>query len=188
MFANQTYPSKGWVLIVFWVALLSGVSTATAQELRGFSSLKELREQGVVMQQWDSSCAAATLATVLTYGFHDPVSERHAATSMLARTDPAKVKAQGGFSLLDMKLFVQSRGYQGSAYQYLTFDDLKLFHAPIVPIDNFGYNHYVVFNDLRGDVVQLADPAFGNRQMPLEQFRKVWIDGLAFVVTRQTSP
>ncbi len=188
MFADKAHPSKRWALLVCWVALLSGVSTATAQERRGFSSLKELREQGVVMQQWDSSCAAATLATVFTYGFHDPVSERHAAASMLAKTDPAKVKAQGGFSFLDMKLFVQSRGYQGSAYQNLAFDDLKLFHAPIVPIDNFGSNHYVVFNGIKGDVVQLADPAFGNRQMPLERFRKVWIDGLAFVVTRQASP
>jgi hypothetical protein len=69
------------------------------------------------MHKWETSCAAASIATMLTYGFHDPVSEGYAAARMLARTDPAKVKGRGGFSLLD----------------------LKLFHAPIVPIDHFGW-------------------------------------------------
>ncbi len=146
-------------------------------------SLKEIREKAVVMQRWDNSCAAAALATVLTYGFHDRVSERYAAASMLEKTEPAKVRARGGFSLLDMKRFVEERGYRGDAYQHLSLDDLKLFHAPIVPITVYGYNHYVVVNSVSEREVLLADPAFGNRRMPLGRFMKVWLNGLAFVVT-----
>lgn len=149
-----------------------------------FLSLKEIRERGIVMQQWETSCAAATLATVLTYGFNDPISERQVALKMLEMTDPDKVKAQRGFSMLDMKRFVEARGYQGSAYQNLTLDDLRLFHAPIVPIDRHGYNHYVVFNGVRGDRALLADPAFGHYEMSLERFAAVWMDGLAFTITR----
>lgn len=151
------------------------------------TSLKEIRERGVVMQEWESSCAAAAVATVLTYGFHEPVSERYAVLKMLESTDPAKVKTQGGFSLLDLKIFVENRAYQGNAYKHLGFENLRVFHAPIVPISQHGDNHYVVFNGVRDGRVLIADPAFGNREIPIKQFNEMWIDGIAFVVTRPTN-
>ena len=164
------------------IALL-GITASHAQNEARYTSLKEIRERGVVMQQWETSCAAATVATVLTYGFADPVSEAHVAASMLKKTDAATVKKQGGFSLLDMKQFVEDRGYTGRGYRHLSVNNLKAFQAPIVPIDNYGFNHYVVFNGMKDDEVFLADPAFGNRKMHVEQFNQVWMDGMAFVVT-----
>ncbi len=139
------------------------------------------------MQQWESSCAAAAVATVLTYGFADPVSEHHAAARMLQMTDPTRVKTRGGFSLLDLERFVEDRGYQGNAYKHLGLDDLRVFHAPIVPIDQHGYNHYVVFNGIQNGRVLLADPAFGNRELPIKRFEAMWMEGMAFVVTRPNS-
>jgi predicted double-glycine peptidase len=161
----------------FW--LCSGHAHAA----QPYTSLKEIRERGVVMQQWENSCAAATLATVLTYGFRDPVTEHFVAAEMIDKSDPAKVRAQGGFSLLDMKRFAEARGYQARAYRDLSFNDLKAFKAPIVPISNYGYNHYVVFNGVQGDDVLLADPAFGNRKMRMNDFHEAWIEGMAFVVS-----
>jgi len=160
-------------------------TNASAQEPSALNvrSLKEIREKAVVMQKFDNSCAAAALATVLTYGLQDPVTERYVAAKMLEKTEPAKVKARGGFSFLDMKRFVKALGYRGEAYQYLSLEDLKLFRAPIVPIHVHGIDHYVVVNAVYADQVLLADPAFGNRAMPLARFKKVWVDGLVFVVT-----
>lgn len=155
-----------------------------AESPERFRSLKEIRERGIVMQEWESSCAAAAVATVLTYGFNDPVSERHAAVSMLARTDAKTVRERGGFSLLDLLKFVEARGYAGSAYKHLGFEDLRVFRAPIVPIRQHGYNHYVVLNGVRDDRVLLADPAFGNRELAVARFQEIWLDGMAFVVTR----
>jgi predicted double-glycine peptidase len=163
------------------------INEAFADSRKSVTSLKEIRERGVVMQQWENSCAAASLATVLTYGFRDPVSEKTAAKEMLALTDPQTVRARGGFSMLDMKKFVEGRGYKGSAYKELSFDELRIFHAAIVPIDNHGYNHYVVFNGVRNDKVLLADPAYGNRQVSIGRFNKMWMNGMAFVVTREGS-
>ena len=148
-------------------------------------SLKEIREKNVVMQRWDTSCAAAALATVLTYGFDSPVSEFFIADTMLKMTQAQKVIARRGFSLLDMSRFVETVGYRGQAYQHLSLEDLKLFHAPIVPIRVYGYNHYVVVNAFVADKVLLADPAFGNRAMSVSQFKEVWMDGIAFIVTTQ---
>jgi hypothetical protein len=71
-------------------------------------SLREIRQEGVIIQQWDTSCGAAALATVLTYSLHDPVSEREVASGMLRMTEPLKVKHKGGFSLIcDGKLLVE---------------------------------------------------------------------------------
>jgi uncharacterized protein len=166
---------------------LIGADAARGQQ-PAVKSLKEIRERGIVMQEWENSCAAASVATVLTYGFRDPVTERYAAEKMLEKTDPLKVRTRGGFSLLDLRMFVQGRGYQGDAYQGLSIDDLKIFHAPIVPISTMGYNHYVVFNGMAGELVLLADPAFGHRRMSQNEFLRAWIDGMAFVVTRPPSP
>lgn len=181
--------SKHAALRTFWragcaclIAVLGAASSHAQIEPR-YTSLKEIRERGLVMQQWETSCAAATIATVLTYGLGDAVSEAHVVASMLKRTDAATVKKQGGFSLLDMKRFVEDRGYTGRGYKHLSFDDLKAFQAPIIPIDHYGFNHYVVFNGVKDGEVFLADPAFGNRKMSLQQFSRVWMDGMAFVVT-----
>jgi predicted double-glycine peptidase len=172
------------------VAALLGlaVTGASAQgnPAFGVESLKEIREKAVVMQRWDNSCAAAALATVLTYGFQDPVSERFVAAKMLEHTEPAKVRARGGFSLLDMKRFVEGRAYAADAYQHLSLEQLRLFRAPIVPISAYGANHYVVVNAVDGEQVLLADPAFGNRTMTAAQFKEAWVNGLAFVVTSRT--
>ena len=160
-----------------------GLTLSHAQQSAQFTSLKEIRERGVVMQKWETSCAAATLATVLTYGFKDGVTERYVAARMLEKSTAATIKKQGGFSLLDMKHFVEERGYIGLGYRDLSLSDLKAFHAPIVPIVNYGFNHYVVINGIQDDEVLLADPAFGNRKMHVDQFNEVWVQGIAFVVT-----
>jgi predicted double-glycine peptidase len=161
-------------------ALLAFGPAANAQQ--NFQSLKDIRERGIVMQNWESSCAAATLATVLTYAYYDPVSEQQAALAMLKHTEAAKVRAEGGFSMLDMKRFAAERGYEANGYQYLSLDELRSFHAPIVLLETKGYRHYVVFNGVVGDEVLLADPAFGHRRMSTAEFSGVWLDGLAFIV------
>jgi uncharacterized protein len=183
-FDRLTHPTLGALAVpVLLVVTLAAAPMAFAQERRGFSSLKEIRERGVVMQNWESSCAAAALATVFTYGFHDPVNERTVALEMLKHTEPAKVKSQGGFSLLDMKRFAQGRGYDAAAYMNLSFDEMQVFHAPILLIQAKGYRHFVVFNGVRGDRALIADPAFGNREIAIDALKEQWLDGIAFVVT-----
>jgi predicted double-glycine peptidase len=83
--------------------LLATLILITGPAVSGTLSLKEIREEGVIRQQWDTSCAAAALATVFTYTFNDPVTEREVASGLLRQTEPLKVRHRGGFSMLDMK-------------------------------------------------------------------------------------
>lgn len=156
-------------------------------------SLLEMRQDRVVVQQWDLSCGAAALATLLNYQHGDPVSEREIAKGLIEREEyleePLLVQARHGFSLLDLKRYVEKRGYQGIGYGQLTLQDLIERAPVIVPVRFHGYNHFVVFRGARGNRVLLADPAFGNQTMLARKFEGAWLDyaefgKVGFVVAR----
>jgi predicted double-glycine peptidase len=152
-----------------------------------------MRQDRVVVQKWDLSCGAAALATILNYQHGDRVAERESARALMQRQEylaqPSRVRVQQGFSLLDLKRYVDRRGYEGIGYGRLTLRDL-VEQAPIlVPLSLHGYNHFVVFRGTHAGRVLLADPAWGNRTMPVEKFEKAWIEApeigrVGFVVVR----
>jgi uncharacterized protein len=170
-----------------------GTPVPAADSSRPVKSLLEIRQERVVVQQWDLSCGAAALATLLNYQHGDSISEREIAKGLVGReeylAEPLLVRAQHGFSLLDLKRYVERRGYRGIGYGKLSFEDL-LEHAPImVPVSFQSYNHFVVFRGVLGNRVLLADPAFGNRTMPAAKFKRAWLDypefgKVGFVVAR----
>ena len=163
--------------------VLCAMMLACAPTYAATLSLKEIREAGVVIQKWDTSCGAAAMATVFTYGFNDPVTEREVARGLLRQTEPLKVRHRGGFSLLDMKRYAEERGYRATGFRDMSFEDIRYFDAPIVPVNFRGYNHYVVLKGLTpAGKVRIADPAFGNRTLSLEAFEAAWVDGIAFVI------
>jgi predicted double-glycine peptidase len=148
-------------------------------------SLQEIRSVGVVRQKWDISCGAAALATLLTYQHGDSVPEVEVAKTMLQKTNPLRVKVRQGFSLLDVKRFVDERGYEGSGYTGLTLKDLVDMAPLIIPIEVSRYPHFVIFRGIENDRVVLADPAFGNRTMKVAAFLDVWPETIGFVVERR---
>ena len=143
-------------------------------------SLLEMRRRDVIIQSWDLSCGAAALATLLKYEWGDPVTEKEIAQGLMTRKEyikqPRLVQAREGFSLLDLKRYVQAHGFKGEGLGQLDFHDL-IENAPImVPIDALGYNHFVIFRGVMGDRVLLADPAWGNRTMTIDKFERMWLD------------
>lgn len=165
---------------LYVVAILLQVFGSTAYASTPVTSLLEMRQERVIVQKWDLSCGAAALATLLTYQLGKPVTERELALQLVKReeylADPAVVAARQGFSLLDLKRVAEGRGYKGVGLGNLTLQDL-IEQAPlIVPISLHGYNHFVVFRGVAGDQALLADPAWGNRTIPVEAFERAWID------------
>lgn len=173
--------------------LAAGYDPVYAESPRAVRSMLEMRREGVVVQQWDLSCGAAALATLLNYQHDDLVTEREIASGLIARgeylANPQIVRYRQGFSFLDLKRYVDARGYRGAGYGRLTLEQLEALAPAITPVDFNGYRHFVIFRGVRGDRVLLADPAYGNRTMPARRFIRVWIDDaalgrVAFVVRR----
>ncbi len=149
-------------------------------------SFHEIRQAQVVRQRWDLSCGSAALSTLLTHYHGDPTTETEVVVAILHRTDPVRVRARGGFSLLDLKRFVEARGYEGKGYADLGLGDLLEFGVPaIVPVRFKGYDHFVVFRGVMGDRVVLADSAYSNLTMRIGRFLEIWKNGIGFIVLRR---
>jgi predicted double-glycine peptidase len=158
-----------------------GVRSARAAEAAApVRSLAEMRQHNVIRQQWELSCAAAALATVLRYQYGVPVTERSVALGLIDReeyiADPDLVRLRQGFSLLDLKRYVDALGYDGIGLGRLTFADLVERAPVIVPVNLQGFPHFVVFRGATAKTVLLADPAFGNVTMSVDKFVNGWID------------
>lgn len=168
-----------------FLALLLCLATASAGAAPPVRSLLEIRRENVIVQQWDASCGAAALATLLTFQHGDRVDERTVAQGMLRSTDPLRVRHRGGFSLLDLKRYADARGFRSAAYQGAAPADLEGFKPAIVPVNLTGFPHFVIYRGRVGDSVLIADPGFGNRVLPAATFEAAWMGGIAFVVHRR---
>jgi predicted double-glycine peptidase len=165
----------------FAIAIVSLLVTERpASAVEPVRSLLEMRHERVVIQTWDLSCGAAALTTILNYQFGDMVTEREVAIGLIGQErylrDPDLVRLQSGFSLLDLKRYVESRGYVGVGLGGLSLADLVDTAPMLVPISRHGYDHFVVFRGVMGNRVLLADPAFGTVTMPVRRFERVWLD------------
>ena len=168
--------------LTFLVCVAWGAALGAEEPVR---SLREIRQEKVVVQQWDTSCGAAALATLLRYQHGLAVSEKQIAEGMLRRTDPLKVKTRGGFSLLDLKRYADRQGLEGVGYMNLGLDDLLDMAPAIVPVVTRGYPHFVVVRGKAHDKILIADPAFGNRTMDVRTFEKAWAGNIGFAVRRR---
>jgi predicted double-glycine peptidase len=163
----------------------AGPSPPDAMPVR---SLMQLRDDRVVRQQWDLSCGAAVVATLLTYQLGAPVTERQAALGMLRTGDARLVRARLGFSLLDLKRFAASRGFEAAGFGDMALDELVAMAPAVAPIRVFGFAHFVVVRGRVGDRLLLADPAFGNRTMTTKAFMDAWPSRIGFVIYPKEQP
>lgn len=153
------------------------------QGTKPIRTLKDLRDEGVVRQRWDMSCGAAALSTILTYDFNDNTPEAAIVVWILHRTNPVRVRARGGFSLLDLKHFAQARGYTAEGFSGMSLQDLASEESSVItPIRFKGFDHFVVVKGIVGDRVILADPGFGNVTMRTGRFMKIWKNGIVFII------
>ena len=148
-------------------------------------TLKQLRYQYVLRQQFDYSCGAAALATLMTYYFGDETSERDILDLLKAGLTPdeLEVKKKRGFSLLDLRRVAQTKGYQAAGFK-LTIEQLKQLATPVIVfVQPLDYKHFAVLRGIDGGRVFLADPSRGNLRMSMGRFLTEW-SGIIFVLDK----
>lgn len=183
----------GMTLVVLWM-LLGSAPAARAGDIafgavlpggalytRPVESMQERRFRTLVRQRTDFSCGAAALATILRYGYHVQVDEATVIEGMMGVADPDIVR-QRGFSLLDIKRYVERLGMRGRGYR-IDESRLRTLRVPgLVLMDVRGFRHFVVLKQVRGDEVELADPVLGNRTVAIDDFVASWPLRAVFIV------
>ncbi|NGZ83593.1 C39 family peptidase [Duganella aceris] len=168
----------------------AGVGAAGAADLPGVgggayalpvASLKEARFRSVVRQQDDFSCGSAAVATLLSYHYGKPVSERDVFSAMYAGGDQAKIRREG-FSLLDMKRYLAQQGFIADGYLQPLQKLAEARLPAIVRIVENGYLHFVVIKGIEDERVLLGDPAGGTRALRRDAFEAMRPDQLLFVI------
>lgn len=159
----------------------SGVLPNGAVYTGKVESMQERRFRNLVRQHTDYSCGAAALATILRYAYHLNTDETTVIEGMMGVADPELVR-QRGFSLLDIKRYVESMGMRGRGYR-IDEARLKNLRVPgLVLMDVRGFRHFVVLKQVRDDVAEIGDPILGNRVVPLQEFIDAWPSRAVFVV------
>ena len=149
------------------------------------TSLKEMRLRNkfksTIRQEEDYSCGSAAIATLLTFHYQQPTSYREVMDAMYSKGDQAKIRREG-FSLLDMKLYLENRGYRADGFK-VSLDKLIETKTPAIALirDN-GFNHFVVIKGIHDNKMLIGDPALGTRLIPRKEFESKWLNGLVFVI------
>jgi predicted double-glycine peptidase len=147
---------------------------------------KDVREHHVVMQQFDYSCGAASMATLLRYYFKDDVTEKAVLQDIIAQlsADEFEERKKKGLSLLDLKNYAERRGYQAVGVE-LKLSALPQLNGPVlIYLETGGYKHFAILRGTREDRVLLADPWRGNVRMPVSRFTEEW-PGIALVLGKE---
>jgi uncharacterized protein len=148
-------------------------------------SVRELRYKDMVPQKCDFSCGAAAMATLLKYGYDvGEVKEEEVTKEMIEKGDQKRIREKG-FSLLDLKHYAERHGFQANGYKVKAENLPKITIPSIVLLNTKRYQHFVVLKGIVDQRAYFADPALGNRSVPLSDFVESW-DGVLFLVYKKT--
>ncbi|WP_417545346.1 C39 family peptidase [Marinobacter sp.] len=136
-------------------------------------SLQEMRWDSVIQQKYDFSCGSAAVATLLTYHYNMPTDEEDVFQAMIKVGNRAKIQADG-FSMLDMKRYLDNRGFRSDGFKMSLDRLIKIGMPGITLINTQGYLHFVVVKGVDENHVLVADPAVGSVVVPRAHFESIW--------------
>ncbi|WP_292979279.1 C39 family peptidase [Nitrosomonas sp.] len=150
-------------------------------------SFAERRFNTVYRQQFDFSCGSAALASLLTFHYDDTVDEQSVFVDMFKHGNQEKIKREG-FSMLDMKLYLERRGYGSDGFK-INLDQLYSTGSPAITIINHnGYMHFVIVKGVSKDKILLGDPAQGVKSVDRGDFEKMWGNRILFLIHGNLDP
>ncbi|MBJ7276848.1 C39 family peptidase [Marinobacter salarius] len=145
------------------------------------NSYENRRFDSVMRQQYDFSCGSAAVASLLAFHYEDQVTEHDVFVEMLALADEEKVRKHG-FSMLDMKHYLEARGYRADGFRMALSGLREKVRLPmIVLLDIEGFRHFVLIKGISEDEVLVGDPARGLKVYSYAQFSDYW-NGTAFII------
>lgn len=153
------------------------------------TSLLALRYEATVPQQFDYTCGAASIATVLTYYWGRPTTEPEVVNALRQRYSLEEIarRRETGLSFDDL-IFAASRlGFSAQGAQ-LAVDQLSKLQGPaVIQLTSGKFQHFVVLRQVGQDVYYVSDPIAGQRAMGASEFRAEF-SGYALAIWRPGGP
>ena len=142
---------------------------ATLTEQPAVKSWKAMRDAGIVKQNYDFSCGAASIATLLNRQYGLTYSEKEI-LELLSKEAQETWKA----SFADMQKIMPSLGFRAEGYA-VSFEQLQQLRAPVIVYLRYRNNdHFSVLYGIDGETVLLADPSLGHVSLSRAQFLDAW--------------
>lgn len=159
---------------------LSGSQVGGGAARLKVESFQERKFRTTIAQQYDYSCGSAALATLLTYTYGQPTSEKTVFDSMFENGNKEIIGTEG-FSLLDMKRYMARRDIRAEGFKAPLAKLIEVRVPAIVLINVRGYNHFVVLEGVQDGRVLMSDPAVGVRTASVSDFQAQW-NGIFFLI------
>lgn len=162
-------------------ALISAVGCAAYHD--GAYTVRDIVAfRGVVRQQFETTCGAASVATLLSYAFGHGTTEEQ----VLRLALPGGSIPERGLSLEDLKRAIGSSGFRAASFEMDLSVLMELPQPAIVvlcpttkcPPDMY---HFSVFERARSDEIHLADSSRGRMVLSRTAFARIW-SGFVLVV------
>ena len=144
------------------------------------TSVKEGRFQTVIKQRYDYSCGSAAVASLLTFHYEQPVTEKEVFLEMYEAGDKEQIR-KAGFSLLDMKNYLKSHGVRADGFKVGLDKFAKAGVPAITLIETNGYRHFVIIKGANDNEILVGDPALGVKIYKRAEFEAIW-KGIIFVI------
>ena len=151
-------------------------------------SLLALRYEATIPQQFDYTCGAASIATVLTYYWDLPTTETEVIDVLKQRYSLEEIarRRETGLSFDDLIFAAERLGFEAQGAQVAADELPKLRGPAIIQLVNSKFQHFVILRQVGIGVYYVSDPIVGERVMSAPDFRRefagyvlaIWRDGV----------
>lgn len=176
VFRNLCCGMASLLLILSSMNVIAGQVTIASRFGNFQVEAKSLQEKGwdrVIRQEYDFSCGSAAVATLLTYHYQRDTTEAEVFETMIRAGDAEKIQRYG-FSMLDMKQYLDGRGLNADGFRISLDDFIRIGVPAITMVNTAGYKHFVVVKGIDDDNILVGDPAAGTLVVTREQFEQLW--------------
>ncbi len=174
------------ILLIIHIIIIMSCSNQQLFNYYPLKSAYELKWENITPQQYDYTCGAAALSTLIYGYFGEYISEKKIIDQLISNLntkDIDKVKKQG-FNMLHLKYVAEYFGYDAVGVK-IDIDTLYKLKGPvIIVLQRSNGNHYVVFKNIVKDRVFIADSISGNYIMTTSYLSSVW-DGITLILGKK---
>lgn len=173
-------------IMILLIILTMSCSTQQLYIYYPLKSAYELKWENITPQEYDYTCGAAALSTLIYGYFGEYISESKIINQLinnLNEKDIDIVKKQG-FNMLHLKYAAEYFGYDAVGVK-IDINTLYRLKGPvIIVLQTSNGNHYVVFKNIVKDRVFIADSINGNYIMTTSYLSSVW-DGTTLILGKK---